>query len=401
MKSSTVFLQNHLAQTTLFPFALEIDSAKGIYIYDKEGKAYIDFISGIGVNHLGHQHPHIIDALEKQLHKHLHVMVYGEYLQASQLKAAKLLSSVLPEKLDTCYFVNSGTEANEAALKLAKRITGRTRIISFQGAYHGNTHGSLSVSSNESKKAPFRPLLPDVYFIRLNHTEDLVLINENVAAVILETVQGDAGVRVPTSNYLKLLRQKCDESGVMLILDEIQCGMGRTGTMFAFEQFEVVPDILTLGKALGGGLPVGCFISSQKNMKLLTHDPMLGHISTFAGHPLVCASVAATLEVFRDEKVLSNVEKNGKHIEDLLVHSLIKKIRRIGMFFAIEMENEKIVEHVVDKCLQKGLISFWFLSCPNAFRIAPPLNITSDEIERSCAIILQAMDETNQMQHHA
>ena len=290
MKESNVFFDRHLAQTTMYPIGLKIVDAKGIYLHSEEGKKYMDMVSGIGVSNLGHGHPKIIDAICEQARRHLHVMVYGEFVQSAQEKAAALLCELLPSSLDACYFVNSGTEANEAALKLAKRITGRTRIISFRGAYHGSTHGSLSVSSNEIKKAAFRPLLPDVYFIHLNRFEDLEMIDENVACVILETVQGDAGVRIPSKDYMIALRKKCSERGVLLLLDEIQCGMGRTGKMFAFEHYGIVPDILTLGKALGAGMPVGCVIASQAHMKCFTNGPMLGHISTFAGHPVVCAA---------------------------------------------------------------------------------------------------------------
>lgn len=350
-------------------------------------------ISGVGVNGSGHNNRYIIDAIKNQLDKHMHVMVYGEYLQDAQLDAANELTSVLPENLDSCYFVNSGTEAIEASLKLAKRITGRSSIVSCKGAYHGSTHGSMSVSANETKKAAFRPLLPDVHFIRFNVKEDLTSIDHNTACVIMETIQGDAGVRIPDVAYMKALRKRCDEFGVQLILDEIQCGIGRAGTMFAFEQFGIVPDILALGKGLGGGMPVGCMVSSTKKMQLLTTNPMLGHISTFAGHPVICAAVAANLRWLKEHDVVRDVEQKGKRIEDRLSgHPRVSAIRRRGLFFAIDMDSAESVQHVVENCLADGLISFWFLSCPASFRIAPPLIISNEEIDRACDIICAAMD---------
>jgi acetylornithine/succinyldiaminopimelate/putrescine aminotransferase len=393
MKESSILLDKHLAQTTMFPFALEIEKADGIYIIDKNKKKYIDLISGVGVSNIGHGNKTIIDAIINQVDRYLHVMVYGEYIQQSQINAAKLLTSFLPKELDCCYFVNSGTEANEAALKLAKRITGRTKMIACIGSYHGNTHGSMSVSSNEAKKSAFRPLLPDVYFMRFNVMEDLSMIDEKTACVIIETIQGDAGIRIPSKDYLKALRSRCTDVGAILILDEIQAGMGRTGKMFAFEHFDITPDILTLGKALGGGMPVGCMVTSTRNMSLLTHDPMLGHISTFAGHPVICAAVAACLELYRYNTILEKAETKGKlFAEKLSKHPRIKEIRRIGLFFAIDLANANEVQAVVENCLQNGLISFWFLSCPSSFRIAPPLTISEIEIDNACRIILQALD---------
>jgi len=381
-----------LAQTTLYPFALEVERAEGVFIYTTDGKRYFDFISGIGVSNLGHGHPHIIAALHEQIEKHLHVMVYGEYLQASQTRAAQALTSVLPASLNCCYFVNSGAEAIEAALKLAKRITARTRLIACKGAYHGNTHGSMSVSHNEKKKAAFRPLLPDVHFIAFNAIDELERITSQTACVIVETIQGDAGVRIPDVAWMKALRKKCDDTGAMLILDEIQCGMGRAGSLFAFEQMEIVPDILVLGKALGGGLPVGCVIASRERMRLFTHDPMLGHISTFAGHPLVCAAVAANLEVFQRENIVRDVEQKGQRIAKFLrSFSAVKEVRQRGLFFAIDLESEDVVRRVVEHCMAHGVITFWFLSCPWSFRIAPPLTISYTEIDEALSIIGEAL----------
>lgn len=291
------FFLSHLGQTTPFPFLVEVERAEGIYIYDKQGKAYMDMISGVAVNNIGHRHPKVISALKNQIDKYLHVMVYGEFIQDSQQLLVKELLEVLPDSLDGVYVVNSGTEAIEAALKLAKRVTGRTELISFRGSYHGSTHGSMSVSGNEVKKQAFRPLLPDVQFLQLNQQVYLERITEKTAGVILETIQGDAGVRRPSVTFMKALRQRCDEVGAQLILDEIQCGMGRTGKLFAFEHFDIVPDILTLGKALGGGMPIGALVSSQKRLMEFTHAPMLGHITTFGGHPVICAAAAAAVQV--------------------------------------------------------------------------------------------------------
>jgi acetylornithine/succinyldiaminopimelate/putrescine aminotransferase len=393
MEEKSVLLDLHLAQTTMYPFALEVEKAKGIYIYATNGKKYIDLVSGIGVSNIGHSNEFVIASIKNQLDKHMHVMVYGEFIQSAQNQAAARLTSILPDTLNCCYFVNSGTEANEAALKLAKRITGRTKIISFAGSYHGNTHGSMSVSYNEKKKSAFRPLIPDVYFIRLNHFEDLEQIDDQTACVILETIQGDAGVRIPEVKYMQSLRERCHATGAQLILDEIQCGIGRTGTFFAFEQFGIVPDILTSGKALGGGMPVGCMISSREKMQLFTHSPMLGHISTFAGHPVICAAVAANLEFLIHHNIVAGVEKKGQKIAAYLgSHQRVKAIRQRGLFFAIDMGSEEEVKHVVEYCLDHGLISFWFLSCPWSFRIAPPLTISEEEIEEACAIIMEAFD---------
>lgn len=391
--SEEVFLKN-LAQTTPYPYNITIEKAEGVYLYAPNGKRYMDMISGIGVSNLGHRHPHVIKAIKDQLDKHLHVMVYGEFIQHSPNALAQKLTSLLPASLNCCYWVNSGTEANEGALKLAKRITGRTEIISMRKSYHGSTHGSLSVSGNEMKKQAFRPLLPDIRFIDFNSMEDLKKITTKTACVIVETVQGDAGVRVPSTAYMKALRKACDDNFVLLIFDEIQCGMGRTGTLFAFEQFGVVPDILTIGKAFGGGLPMGAFIADQRLMKTLTYDPPLGHITTFGGNPVCCAAALATLEVIEQENVLASVEEKGKLIATLLVHPKIKEIRRIGLLFAIDFETAEEVNRIVEYAKQKGVICYWFLSHPYSFRIAPPLTITEAEIREACSIIVEAIDRS-------
>ncbi len=390
--SKETFL-HHLAQTSPYPFLIPIERAEGVYLYGPDGKSYMDMISGIGVSAIGHRHPHVIKAIKDQLDKHLHVMVYGEYIQSTPNALAKKLTGLLPPSLNCCYYVNSGTEANEAALKLAKRVTGRKEIISFRKSYHGSTHGSMSVSGNEIKKQAFRPLLPDVRFLDFNNPDQLEQITDQTACVIMETIQGDAGVRIPNQVYLQAVRNRCDETGALLILDEIQCGMGRTGKLFAFEHFDIVPDILTTAKAFGGGLPIGAFISSEENMKTLTHDPMLGHITTFGGNPVCCASALATLEVIENENLLAQVERKGQLIEELLQHPRIQEIRRIGMLFAIDFESPDTVNNIVNYAKDHGVICYWFLSHPNSFRIAPPLTITEDEIKKACAIILEAIEQ--------
>jgi acetylornithine/succinyldiaminopimelate/putrescine aminotransferase len=319
-------------------------------------------------------------------------MVYGEYIQSASNALAKKFTSLLPKNLNCVYFVNSGTEANEGALKLAKRVTGRTEIISCRKSYHGSTHGSLSVSGNEMKKFAFRPLLPGVRFMDFGSMEDLRMITERTACVIMETVQGDAGVRIPSKQYMQAVRKKCTDTGTILILDEIQCGMGRTGKLFAFEHFEIVPDILTVAKAFGGGLPIGAFVASREMMNNFTFEPMLGHITTFGGNPVCCASALATLEVIEEEKLVEQVERKGKLFEELLKHPSIKEIRRIGLLFAIDFDSEERVSKIVLSAKENGLICYWFLSHPHSFRIAPPLTITDQEIRESCAIILKAID---------
>lgn len=382
-------------QTNPFPYLIEVENAEGIYIYDKAGKSFLDMIAGVAVNNIGHNHPLVKDAIKAQVDRHLHVMVYGEFVQDSQLNFAKRLTALLPESLDCVYTVNSGTEANEAALKLAKRITGRTELISFRGSYHGSTHGSLSVSGNETKKEAFRPLLPDVRFLNYNSISDLDQITNKTAGVIIETVQGDAGVRIPYKDFMMALRAKCSETGAQLIFDEIQCGIGRTGKLFAFEHFNVVPDLLTLGKALGGGMPIGALVSSSSKLKEFTHNPMLGHITTFGGHPVICAAADACLQVITDEIDFSEVERLGKLLEDLLSNEPeILEIRRIGMMYAFDMESFERVEKVVKRCLEKGLISFWFLSHPYSFRLSPSLNITEAEMRIAARLIKESIQET-------
>jgi acetylornithine/succinyldiaminopimelate/putrescine aminotransferase len=382
-------------QTNPYPYLIDVETAKGIYIYDKSGKSYMDMISGVAVSNIGHSHPKIIEAIKNQVDKHMHVMVYGEFIQDSTLAFSKKLISLLPSNLNCVYPVNSGTEANEAAIKLAKRVTGRTEIISFRGSYHGSTNGSLSISGNEIKKQAYRPLLPDVKFLKHNNLEDLIQITKKTAGVIIETIQGDAGVRESSTEFLTALRKKCNEIGALLIFDEIQCGMGRAGKIFAFERSGIVPDILTLGKALGGGLPIGALVSSHENLKEFTYNPMLGHITTFGGNPVICASANAFLNVLTSEIDFNEVERIASILVSMLSNEEeIMEIRRVGMMYAFDMESFERVEKVVKRCLELGLISFWFLSHPYSFRLSPPLNISEQEMIKAGNIILQAIQET-------
>ena len=382
-------------QTNPYPYLIDVASAEGIYIYDKSGKAYMDMIAGVAVSNVGHSHPTIKQAIKDQVDKHMHVMVYGEYIQDSTLALCQKLTSLLPANLNCVYPVNSGTEANEAAIKLVKRVTGRTEIVSFRGSYHGSTNGSMSISGNEVKKQAFRPLLPDVRFLQHNNLQDLEQITTKTAGVILETIQGDAGVRESTFDFLSALRNKCNEVGALLIFDEIQCGMGRAGRTFAFERTGIVPDVLTLGKALGGGLPIGVLVSSHENLNQFTYNPMLGHITTFGGNPVIAASANAFLEVLTTEVDYTEIERLGQLLVDLLAtEQEIKEIRRVGMMFAFDMESFERVEKAVKRCLELGLISFWFLSHPYSFRLSPPLTITEEEMKKAGEIILRAIHET-------
>lgn len=382
----------HVAQTTPYPIGLEIERAKDCVVYTTDGKEYIDLIAGVAVNNIGHSHPKITEAISRQASDYMHVMVYGEYIQSPQSKFAKSLLDLLPPTLDNVYFVNSGTEANEAALKLAKRATGRSELISFRGSYHGSTHGSLSVSGNETKKLPFRPLLPDVRFLQHNSVSDLTEITEKTAGVIIEVIQGDAGVRIPDVDFLVKLRNRCSEVGALLIFDEIQTGFGRTGKMFGFEHFGVVPDVLTIGKAMAGGMPMGGMIANRELMKELSDNPILGHITTFGGHPVCCAAGLANLEVFRDEIDLEEIEKKGAYLENKLKHDKVKEIRRKGLMFAIDLTDFGEVKSVFDYCLENGLLTFWFLSTSYAFRLSPPLTISYEQLDRAAAVIQEALD---------
>jgi len=394
MSKENYFIK-HLGQTTPFPFLIDIQSAEGIYIIDKKGKSYMDMIAGVAVNNIGHRHPKVVAALKEQIDHYMHVMVYGEFIQEAQINLSSALQAVLPSTLNALYPVNSGTEAIEAAIKLVKRATHRTEIISFKGAYHGSTNGALSISSNVIKKQAFRPLLPDINFINLNSLEDLQRITNRTAGVFLETVQGDAGVRIPEKSFMEALRKRCDEVGALLVLDEIQCGMGRTGKMFAFEHYNCIPDVLTLGKALGGGMPIGALICNQNLLQNFSHDPMLGHITTFGGHPVICAAAVACLEVMKSEIDFNEVNRLGALLAELIgKEKEIIAVRQIGMMFAFDMESPERVEKIVMRCLEKGVLTFWFLSHPYSFRLSPPLNITENEIRQAAQLIRDAIMET-------
>lgn len=393
MTAAQIFHQ-HLAPTSPHPLGLQIEKAEGVFLEDVHGKRYYDLISGIAVSNIGHRHPRVVAAIKHQADHYLHVMAYGEFVQAPASRLAALLASQLPPALSCAYLVNSGTEANEGALKLAKRITGRTELIACHKSYHGSTHGSLSVSGNEVKKRAFRPLLPDVRFIHFNQPDDLHHITTRTAAVIIETIQGDAGVRIPDRAYLQALRQRCSEVGAVLIFDEIQCGMGRTGKLFAFQHFDVVPDILTLAKAFGGGLPIGAFVSSGQHMQLNTHHPMLGHITTFGGNPVCCAAAHATLQVLTEGTLLADVEAKGRRFERWLQHPKVTAFRRIGLMMAVDFDSAERVQKIVMRALELGVVCFWFLSHPHSFRLAPPLTIRESEIDDACEKIRMAIDES-------
>jgi acetylornithine/succinyldiaminopimelate/putrescine aminotransferase len=387
-----LFLQ-YQAQTSDFPLSIEIERAEGVYMFSPDNKAYIDLISGIGVSNIGHRHPKVCKAIKEQTDSYLHLMVYGEYIQTPQLKLAKALADTLPEPLGSTYFVNSGSEAVEGALKLAKRFTGRHQIISCVDAYHGSSHGALSVMGNEFFKQSFRPLLPGIRHIRFNHREDLQHINEQTAAIIIETVQGEAGIRIADYEYFQLLRKRCSETGTLLILDEIQAGFGRTGSFWAFEQYNIVPDIVVCAKGMGGGMPIGAFISSTEIMGCLKTNPILGHITTFGGHPVSCAASLATLEVILEENLTKTVKQKEALFIQKLQHPKIKNIRSKGLMMALEFENFEQLKNIIDLCIINGVITDWFLFCDNSMRIAPPLTITTQEIEKACEIILTAIDQ--------
>ena len=393
MKSKQIFV-SHLAQTNTNPLMLEVDSAKGSYIFDVSGRKLLDMIAGVAVNNIGHRHPKVIHAMKEQMDKHLHVMVYGEFVQSSQNTLAEKLLTTLPSNLNAVYFLNSGTEAIEASIKLVKRHTGRKKILAFQGAYHGSTNGSLSISSNEKKKEKFRPLLPEIAFLEWNNVGELPKITEETAAVFLETVQGDAGVRIPSKQFMLDLSLRCKEVGALLVLDEIQCGMGRTGKLHAFEHFGIEPDLLVLGKGLGGGMPIGALVSSKMVMNSFSNDPALGHITTFGGHPVVCAAAAACLDVLQNEIDWQKLETLGMHIEkELSPLEGVKSIRRIGYMFAIDMDSAELVNKVVLRCMENGLIAFWFLSHPDSFRISPPLNLSEEEMQLAVEIITKSIKD--------
>ena len=384
--------KKHQAQTFPFPSCIEIESANGSYITDVNGKQYLDFVAGVSACTLGHSNPIIIDAVKEQLDKYTHVMVYGEFLQSPQYKLAQLLADNLPENLSTTYFVNSGAEAIEGAMKLAKRATGRSEIISCKDSYHGSTQGALSIMGNEEHKAKYRPLLPNCNQIIYNDVESLVNITKQTAAVVIEPIQGGTGFVTPKNNFLQKVREKCNETQTLLIFDEIQTCFGRLGTLFGFEKYNVIPDILCIAKGMGGGMPIGAFISSWELMNLLTFEPKLGHITTFGGHPVSCAASLATLQHLLTTNLMAEVDKKEQLFRTHLKHPKIKEIRGNGLMLALEFEDEELVQKVVEESLEKGLILFYFLFTKTSIRITPPLTITEKEIIKGCEIINQILN---------
>lgn len=393
MSTQRQLFYQHVGQTSQFPLGLDIEKAEGIYLWDTSGKRYIDLISGVSVSNVGHRHPKVIAAIKEQLDKYMHLMVYGEYIQAPQVQLAKAITDLLPQPLDSVYFVNSGSEAVEGALKLAKRFTGRSKIVSFTDAYHGSTHGALSIMGGEAFRYAFRPLVPGITQIRFNNEEDLTLIDNQTACVILDPLHSEAGIKNEENNYLSKLRKRCNEAETLLIYDEVQAGFGRTGTMFFLEQ-SVSPDILVLAKAMGGGMPIGAFISSLEIMNSFTHNPPLGHITTFGGHPVCCASALASLNVILEDKLhLTAKEKGNKLVSKLSRHPQMKAIRQKGLFLACDLADVKTYDRLLKICLGNGLIIDSFLFKPNSFRIAPPLTTTDKQLDEIADLFLYCLDQ--------
>ena len=389
MTNREIFLR-HLAQTSAAPLALEIVKAEGCKLYGADGKEYIDLIGGISVANTGHRHPKVIEAIQKQLDAYLHIMVYGEFIEAPQMQYAKLLSDNLPASLNSVYFTNSGAEAVEGAMKLAKKITNRTQIIAFNKSYHGSTQGALSVMGDEYWRNAFRPLLPDVLHLEYNSFESLHSITKRTACVIAETVQAEAGILVPSKEWMQALQKKCKETGTLLILDEIQAGFGRTGKRWGFEHFDIVPDILLLGKALGGGMPLGAFIADKKLMDHFTDNPVLGHITTFGGHPVCCAAGMAAMKALLEEGWINTVKEKEDLFRSLLIHPKIKAVRSFGLWIAVEFDSFEINKKIIDECIASGVLIDWFLFASNCLRISPPLIIGEQQIREGCRIILNA-----------
>ncbi|MEI8204354.1 MAG: aspartate aminotransferase family protein [Bacteroidota bacterium] len=383
---------NNVAQTSPFPLGLEIERAEGIYLWDRNQKKYIDLIAGISVSNVGHRHPMVIKAIEKQLASYMHLMVYGEYVQTPQVELARKITELLPSSLDNVFFVNSGSEAIEGAMKLAKRYTGRHEIVAFENAYHGSTQGALSLSSDEDRKTPFLPLLPEIQWLKLNNQEDLSKITQKTACVIIEPIQGEAGVRETDKSFMLELRKKCTETETLLVFDEIQTGFGRTGKMFAFEHYDVVPDIITFAKGMGGGMPIGAFVSSKEIMQTLTFEPVLGHITTFGGHPVCCASAIGCISALFDDDMISSVEHTSNIFrKNLSQLSIVKDYRSKGLLIAVEFDSFETNKRIIDRCIENGVITDWFLYSPQSMRIAPPLNITEDECELACELIIKSL----------
>lgn len=381
------------AKTTQFASGFEVDYAKGSYIYGKDGKAYLDFAAGVSVNTLGHSFPRIIDAIKTQSERYLHVMVYGEYAQEMPVRLCRKLAEILPDPLDTTYLVNSGTEAIEASMKLAKRYTGREEIIACRDAYHGNTQGSLSLAGREEKKRAYRPLLPMINYIGYNSEDEFDKITTQTAAVILETIQGAAGFITPENDFLKKIKRRCEETGTLLILDEIQSGFGRTGKMFAFEHYDIVPDVLVMGKGMAGGMPVGALTASAELMDCLSNSPSLGHITTFGGNPVVAAAALAVIDELLEEPWMEQIDHKEKLFRSLLQHPKIKAIHGRGLMLAPELESDELALLVAERCMKKGLIIFWLMYSNYNLRLTPPLTISEDEIKKGCEILLNVLDE--------
>ena len=392
MNNRQLFLQ-HVAQTSEAPIGIEMVEAAGVTLTDVHGKTYTDFIAGFSVCNIGHSHPEVVKAVQEQAAKYMHLIVYGEFIESPQVKYAALLASHLPKNLDCVYFTSSGAEATEGALKLAKRVTGKTKILACNKAYHGSTQGALSVMGDEYWRNAFRPLLPEVYHFNYNDDALVAAIDNTVACVIVEPVQAESGVTPGRKEWLAQIRKKCDEHCVLLIFDEIQSGFGRTGSLFAFEQMDVVPDVLLVGKALGGGMPLGAFISSQKLMSTLTVAPVLGHITTFGGHPVSCAAGKKAFEILTEQKLLDTVAAKSELLKSLLVHPAIVQMQGIGLWFSLRFSSDTHAQKVAHACVQNGVITDWFLFAPDAIRVAPPLIITETEIRAACTIILQSIDQ--------
>lgn len=393
MLSNRQLFLRYMAQTSDAPLLLEITHAEGVYLFEADGKTYLDLISGISVSSLGHGNPDVKAAIQEQSEKYLHLMVYGELVQSPQVKLAATLGALLPESLNSVFFVNSGSEAVEGALKLAKRVSGRKKIMAVRNAYHGSSHGALSLMSDDSYKKPFEPLLPEIYHIDFNVPESIDQITSEFAALIIEPIQGEAGYMPADLEYLHALREKCDETGTLLIFDEIQSGMGRSGKLFAFDHYGVIPDILVVAKAFGAGMPLGAFISSRANMSSLTHDPVLGHITTFGGHPLCCAAALAGLNFLMEQKLMAAIPHKEWLFKNLLKHDKIRSISGKGLMLALEFADFEENKRYIDACIGKGLLTDWFLFAPNKMRIAPPLIISEQEIEKACEIILEVLDQ--------
>ena len=398
MNQRQLFLA-HVGQTSEAPLGLEIVKASGSTLWDIHGKTYIDLIAGISVCNVGHSHPKVIEVIKAQVDQYMHIMVYGELIESPQVVYAKVLTDHLPATLNSVFYTASGSEATEGAMKLSKRFTGRTQIISFKDSYHGSTQGALSIMGDEYWRNAFRPLLPDTMQLRYNNLDDLEKITERTACVVAETVQAEAGVLVPQNGWLSALRKRCSKTGTLLVLDEIQCAFGRNGTLFSFEQFDVVPDILLLGKALGGGMPLGAFVADKKIMDTLSHHPVLGHINTFGGHPVSCAAGLAAFRVLLEEGLIDTVKEKGQLFQSLLVHPSIKAVRTCGLMIAVEFENYDFNKKVIDAVIEHGVFTDWFLFASNCFRIVPPLVITTNEIKSACHTIIEVLNQFNSGNH--